>query len=193
MLPDGVLSTIAISGLFLGSKQLYCSPTRDYEDGGIALNDSSEGLRYQRWRCRIYGNYVVLDAEDVTPTVIFSGAVLTECSITFDQNMNYCLAVVEGGQAKLKWYDTAAGEMVVTVLDADVVTPRVSLDDKRDTQSAISDIILAYVRLGGLYYRQQRDRFETEYLLDAGPHTGINKIGMGNKLRMQFSMAGEAP
>jgi hypothetical protein len=103
------------------------------------------------------------------------------------------LAVVEAGQAKLQWFDTSVGEQVITFLDPDVVTPRVTLDDKRNRQSEIADVILAYVRLGGLYYRQQRDRFLIEYLLDAGPHTGINKIGMNKHFRLQFSMMGVAP
>jgi hypothetical protein len=193
MLPDGVLSTIPIPGLFLGSRMLFVSPTRDYEDGGIALNDPSQGLQYQRWRCRIFGDYVVLDAEEVLPQVIFVGAELTECSIAFDQSMRPALAVVEAGQAKLQWFDTSVGEQVITFLDPDVVTPRVTLDDKRNRQSEIADVILAYVRLGGLYYRQQRDRFLIEYLLDAGPHTGINKIGMNKHFRLQFSMMGVAP
>jgi hypothetical protein len=193
MIPDGALSTTPIPGLFLGSRMLFVSPTRDYEDGGIALNDPSQGLQYQRWRCRIFGDYVVLDAESVLPQVIFVGAELTECSIAFDQNMRPALAVVEAGQAKFQWFDTSVGEQVITFLDPDVVTPRVTLDDKRMRQTAIADVILAYVRLGGLYYRQQRDRFLIEYLLDAGPHTGINKIGMNKHFRLQFSMMGVAP
>jgi hypothetical protein len=193
MLPDGVLSTIPIPGLFLGSRMLFVSPTRDYEDGGIALNDPSQGLQYQRWRCRIFGDYVVLDAEEVLPQVIFVGAELTECSIAFDQSMRPALAVVEAGQAKLQWFDSSVGEQVITFLDPDVVTPRVTLDDKRPGQISNSDIILAYVRLGGLYYRQQSDRFLIEYFLDAGPHTGINKIGMNKHFRLQFSMMGVAP
>ena len=193
MLPDGVLSTTAFARMFAGYRRNYCSPTRDYEWGGIALNDPSGGLMYQRWRCRIYGDYVILDAEEVQPTAIYVGALLTECSIAFDQNMQPTLAVVEGGRAKLQWYDSGEGKQVVTVLDADVITPRVSQDEKRQSQTAYSDVILAYIRSGGLYYRQQRDRFKIEYLLDAGPHTGINKIGMNVGGRLQFSMAGIAP
>jgi hypothetical protein len=188
-----LLSNPPISGLFRGARALFVSPTRDYEDGGIALNDPSQGHLYQRWRCRIFGDYVVLDAEEVLPQVLFVGAELTECSIAFDQNMRPVLAVVEAGQPKLQWYDTSVGEQVITFLDPDVVTPRVTLDDKRPGQTGNSDIILAYVRLGALYYRQQSDRFLIEYLLDTGPHTGINKIGMNKHFRLQFSMMGVAP
>jgi hypothetical protein len=188
-----LLSNPPIPGLFLGSRALFVSPTRDYEDGGIKQNNPSSGHLYQRWRCRIFGDYVVLDAEEVLPQVIFVGAELTECSIAFDQNMRPTLVVVEAGQAKLQWFDSSVGEQVITFLDPDVVTPRVTLDDKRPGQISNSDIILAYVRLGGLYYRQQSDRFLIEYFLDAGPHTGINKIGMNKHFRLQFSMMGVAP
>ena len=62
------------------------------------------------------------------------------------------------------------GMVFTSILGA--VNPRVTLDDKRRGQTSSSDVILAYLRAGSLYYRQQRDRYLTEYLLTANPPCG---------------------
>lgn len=191
MMPDNVLSTVAINAAFSGARALPVTRTVDYEDGGIAIQDPSQGLLVQRWRARLINNEVIVDADSVEPFVLYSGEGVTEISLTFDQNMNPCLAFVQSGRAKLRWFDSVAGGIVITELAADVMTPRVSLDDKRATQTSNSDIILAYLRGGALYYRQQRERFQTERLLDAGPHRGLIKIGLTKNLRLQFMMRPE--
>ncbi len=187
-LPDNQVSATPVPSLMAGARGLGVTPMVDYEDGGIAIQDPSQGLLVQRWRARLIGEQVIVDAPSVPEFVLFEGAGITEISMTFDQNMRPCLAYVQGGRAKLWWFDSVPGEQVITELAEDVITPRVALDDKRPTQSANSDIILAYVRGGALYYRQQRERFQTERLLDAGPHAGVIKIGLDKGLRLQFFM-----
>ena len=66
---------------------------------------------------------------------------------------------------------------------------RCCLDDKRQSATAQgnNDIILAYVRAGKLYYRQQRDRYEVEYLLaEEIPAKVLTRIGMSKNYRLQF-------
>lgn len=202
MLPNGTLSTIPVPARFSGARSLPITKTIDYEDGGIAFSDPSQGLLYQRWRARIVGEDVVFDAPTVAPVVVFSQPGVTEISFTFDQNMRPVIAFVAGGRGYLRWYDTAVGDQVVTPLATDVITPRVTLDDKRSMQSAISDIILAYKRGSNLYYRQQRDRFTIEYDPTAdmpepertetraliARSGGLIKIGMSRQLRLQFML-----
>ncbi len=73
-------------------------------------------------------------------------------------------------------------------LPADARTPRCTHDDKRPRQSPVADIVLAYLRGGALYARQQRDRYQVEYLLDPGPHNGLAWVAMGRNLRLHFGM-----
>lgn len=191
MLPDGVLSTDAVIGNFIGGRAAAnVSNYLDYEDGGVALNDPSQGLLYQVWKARLtVSGDVMISAPNTPETLLYSGADITEISLTFDQNMRPALAFVQNDIAKLRWYDTLVSAQVVTEFDADVITPRVFLDDKRALESLISDIILVYSRGGSLYYRQQRDRFLNEYLLaaDIAPK-GIRKVGMNSKLRLQVQI-----
>lgn len=187
MMPDNVLSTVPINAAFSGARALPVTRLVDYEDGGIAIQDPSRGSLYQRWRGRLIDDEIILDAPEVEPFTVLSGPDLTELSFTFDQNMRPAVAYVQAGVAKLWWFDTVAGAQVTTTYPG-AITPRVILDDKRFTQTSNSDVILAYVRDGALYYRQQRDRFQTEQLLDAGPHVGLVKIGFNVQLRLQYLM-----
>lgn len=187
MMPGNVLSTEPINAAFSGARALAVTGLIDYEDGGIAIQDPSEGSQYQRWRGRLLGSDIILDAPEVEPFSVYSGEGITEFSFTFDQNMRPAVAFVQDGVAKLWWFDSVPGQQVITEYPG-AVTPRVILDDKRFTQTSNSDVILGYVRDGALYYRQQRDRFTIERLLDAGPHVGLVKIGFNVQLRLQYLM-----
>lgn len=92
---------------------------------------------------------------------------------------------MRGNTVSLYWYDTLAGGSVTTEY-SDAYNPTLSLDDKRMEQSATRDIIFAYLKSGNLYYRQQRDRYEIEYLLKENVSGSLIKSGMNENLRFQF-------
>lgn len=193
MMPDNVLSTTPVPARFVGARAGATSRTIDYEDGGVAIQDPSEGMLYQRWTARLFNSdmvdsYVALSAREVPEFVWLTVPYMTEISFSFDANMQPVVAYVAGGQAFLNWFDSADSIYKTTALDPEAITPRVSLDDKRYVASngyQISDVILAYVRAGNLYTRIQRERYETERLMatDVKP---LIKVGMSRALRLQF-------
>lgn len=193
MLLEDRLSLEPVPTRFFGARALPTSKIVDYEDGGIAIQDPSKGLLYQRWRALLLNpgeadSYVQLDASEVPAFTLVELPGLTEISIAFDQLMRPTLAYVQGGVSYLRWYDSAASTYVTDTIGADVITPRVTMDDKRFIATngyQTNDVILAYVRNGNLYYRQQRDRFTIERLLkeDVKP---LIKIGFNRGLRLQF-------
>lgn len=188
MLPQDVLSDQSVEAPFIGGRALPVKNEVDYETGGVAIQDPSKGLNYQVWRARILNDktQIVVDAENVGEAVLVTGFNITEVSLTFDQNMQPVVAYVEDRQAKMLWYDATIPSNVTLNLTG-AITPRVSLDDKRDNQSLASDVILAYLRDGSLYQRKQRERYDTERLLAANINKpGLIKIGMNTKLRFQF-------
>lgn len=193
MLPEDTLSTEPVNSAFEGASALPITQWVDYEDGGIAIQDGTLGLLYQVWRAEIKRNKTTgldeiwIGAEKVDPFLHRTAADITEVSLSFDRNMNLALAYVESDVAYLYWFDTTIPGYRTTTLGADVKTPRVTHDDKRELQSQNSDVILAYLKNGNLYYRQQRDRYETERLLQASVNSpGLVKIGMNKQLRLQF-------
>lgn len=192
-LPENRLSSQAFPAAFTGGRALSASPQRDFETGGIALSDPSQGHLVQVWKAEVVDNStIVISNEAAFEVSYYSDHNVTEVSLTFDQNMRPAIALVADGQAKLIWYDAQAAQEVVTELDADVRSPRVSLDDKRASQSALNDIILGYIRGRNLYHRLQRDRFEVEYLLAENvvptEEWYLRRMGMNAVNRFQFEI-----
>lgn len=160
--------------------------------GGVALNDTSKPLNFQVWQLE-YDN--TTGAATLTSSITGHSSVvltrpdITELSLAFDQNMRLFIAFVQAGQAKFYWYDPIAEAMVFDEATLGAATnPRCTLDDKRSTQIPVSDIVLAYVRAGSLYYRSQQDRYTVEYLW----LTGVSEllfVGMAAG-RLQFAYKG---
>ena len=184
-LPEDKLSTTPVVDEFLGAASLPISPLVSFTDGGVALDDPSLGLMYQVWSAKIEDDKIILYASNRPETVLYEGLNLTAVSLAFDRNMRANYIYTEGGVTYLRWYDTSVNAMVTTTLGADYITPHIDMDDKRPEASDISDIILAYVRDGALCYRQQRDRYRIERVLDV-EWVGIKKIGMSINYRFQF-------
>ena len=188
MLPQGRLSTVSRPAPLSGGRANSITNKIDYEEGPVDIEDSSQGLRVQTWKGQVYDQGVFL--EDVTGnrTDVLIQPNITEMSFTFDQNAKPIIVYVLYGQTKLWWFDTAVNDRVITDFGAGLLSPRLFLDDKRSMASSINDVLLGYVRIGNLYYRQQRDRYAVEYLLATGVVGTLKKIGMGTNLRVQFIM-----
>lgn len=190
MLPDDSASSIAVPDLMLAPDSYVTSPLVDYEMGGVALNDASQGLRVKTWQLYVAGNTVTVKPEGGNATALFSRAGISELALAFDQNMRPAVAFLQSQRLYLYWFDSQSGGFVFTSFGA-ATSPRLALDDKRPSQlGPRSDIILAYIRDDALWYRQQRDRFLIERKLrdNLVPGTRLRAMGMGKALRMQFEL-----
>jgi len=190
MLPENRLSTEAKPSTFI--EPIKRTPFADTEYGGVALGDPSQGMLAKLWACEYnkQTGEVTISAPGVAPTVLFTREGISDIALAFDQNMRPFVAFVENDVGKFYWYDPIAQANVFAedVL-GNIVTPRCQLDDKRPSQVASSDIVLAYMKGADLCFRQQRDRFGVEYILAAGVGGKLIDIGMNHKLRFQFRIA----
>lgn len=164
--------------------------SEDYELGGVAIQDPSQGLQVRVWRAYIVqAKYIYIDSPGVAHTAWYESETnsLTEVSLSFDQNMRPVLAFVENFEAKFQWYDTVTETQIITNLGSNVISPRVSLDEKRQFFGQVSDVLLCYIRDGNLCLRQQRDRYGVEYIIAPAPEGYyIHKVGMSTGLRFQW-------
>lgn len=175
-----------------------------YQQGGIALNDASQGLQVQLWTLRAVPTGGILDpvdlilwADTVAPITILSVVGVTSVSLAFDQNMQPAIAYVANGRAKLYWFDTTIPGFTTIDYGTTVTTPRVVLDDKRGffIDSGQSSIILGYISNDNLCIRDQHDRFTIEYVLQGDLSTllfnpALWKIQMNDRQRLQFLLRG---
>lgn len=191
MIPQ--VSKVPIVGLIFSPDNLPKRPTIDYELGGIGLQNPSMGLMFQTWR----GWYdrdsqsVFLESSNTPPTVIFEQQGIIWLSFCFDQNMRWsAVYTLDDDTSYLRWYDSSSGDYAITELKSGVISPLLSLDDKRELQVGSSDIILAYIQNETAYIRVQQERFQI-------PHVWAEKIpkdwiirnfGMSDELRLQMEI-----
>lgn len=189
MLPNDTASSLDVPGRFLPTDAKKSGRLVDFERGGIAINDASQGHNVQDWKLSVVDNAVTLTPEIGSPTVLFSTAGISELSLAFDQNMRPVVGYIHGGVLKIRWYDGTIPGYRTDVYD-EAQNPKLALDDKRTARAAFSDVIVAYIRNTTLYFRQQRDRFENEYTLEENlaTNTKLRNIGMSRNWRLQFEL-----
>lgn len=168
-------------------------PTIDYEIGGIGLQDPSQGLMVQTWRCWFDRDRsaVMVESPNTPPEKIFEQNDLVWLSFCFDQSMRWsAVYTLKDGESYIRWYDSLAGDYAITPLDEDVITPFLTLDDKRAIMLGSSDIILAYIQNETVYLRVQRERFQVPHVWqeDIPKEWIIRNFGMSNKLRLQMEI-----
>jgi hypothetical protein len=204
MLPNNALSTTLEYSQFLPPDNLPPSDMVDYEEGGVALSDGSQGLQVQVWTLQGIPTGglsdpvdVVISAPNTEATTLFSRVGISKVALAFDQNMHPFVAFVQNGQATFWWFDTTVLQFVFTDLPTGSTDTCCCIDDRRSLQTltGFNDIILAYIRDDNLYYRQQRDRYTTEYLLVGDLSTivinpQLAKVAMNGKSRLQFFLKG---
>ena len=195
MLPNHILSAPSELGSFLfprtAARRYAVDGLSDQHLGGVALNDSSQGLIVKTWMALIVGNDIVIEAPGVAPFTILTIPGVIWVALAFDQAMRAFVAYVTPTDAKYYWYDTSIAGYTTSTLPAGTTRVFASLDDNRPSQSSTSDIILSYVRAGVLYFRAQRDRYTVEYML--GPFVGkLIQAGMSTVNRYQFSGINES-
>lgn len=198
MLPAGEISSSAVISGFAfpvkGPKEE--DKLQDWELGGVALNNSSEGLLVKVWRAFATKDTdtgtvsVFVEAPGVPAALLFTGPDITEIALSFDQNMNPFVAYTQGSAAKIYWYDPLVPGMTHTTLPAGCRTLRCTMDERRSAFVADSDILLCYIRAGNFCIRYQRERYLTEHILRSGVGANCQLVSMarnnGNRIQWRL-------
>ncbi|MBI1450375.1 hypothetical protein IL972_00285 [Acinetobacter sp. FL51] len=183
-LPKYSLSLIQVPMSFL--VPLRNNQLIDYEWGGIDIQNSLQGLLVGIWQCFYEDREIKITNGDKIYSLILDVENVTAVSLAFDFNMNPNVVYVTNGKTYFWWYDTVAQKHITTEYGGDFISPQLSLDDHRLHQSANADIIFAYIRNAKLCYRQQRDRYQIEYVLGDAKNQKLTQIGMSKNYRFQF-------
>jgi hypothetical protein len=197
MLPQQALSTTPQkAGFLFPDNVVRRTELEDYEMGGLALSDPSEGLLYQAWQGEINATSKIATLTPLdtgSPVDIFTETVTpVEFSFSFDLNMRpFSVTRFADNTAKLRWYDASIPGNTITTY-TDILSCMLCLDDKRPVNSGQADVLLTYLKTDNkLYFRAQRERFLIEYLLGdlVAPGLRITNFGMGKNLRVQWRIA----
>lgn len=189
-LPENILSVPAVPTPYLFPDSQERELLIDFELGGVALNDPSQGLLVQRWTLTLVGDDVTIEPDSGGTEVLFTFTGITEISLAFDQNMHPFVTYIRDGDAWYWWFDPLVPGQVHAQMALDVKDTRCTIDDKRSQFQASSDIILAYKKGDGLFMRIQRDRFTIEYDLLFSTPVPFHTFGMTENLRVKFEFRG---
>lgn len=188
MMQGDRLSSVPVPGAWIGAGALPSTRLLCLEDGPRGIQDPDAGASFQVWRGEVVRNQCIISAPNHAAQVIYTGSDITDFSFTFDTNARLCHCVTDGGVTRFFFFNTLTGQPDELTLPG-VTTPKCTLDDRRVTQTTEADVMLAYLKPdGGLYYRQQRDRYTIERLLSAGPFTALEKMYKSSTLRLQFEV-----
>lgn len=201
MIPNNQLVQPAIISSFLPPDNIETGPLEDYELGGVGLSDPSQGLQYQVWHMLVTGTgvstAVYVSAPNTPSTLLFSSPNITWARLAFDQNMRPVISFVDQSGPRFWWWDPTIPGQTFTSLPSTAGVPACTMDDKRplETRLGFNDVIISYVNNGNLVFRQERDRYNTEYVLFTNivsiiSNAFVNKIGMGIGLRLMFDVRG---
>lgn len=193
MIPEDRFSEATIKGVLLNPWTRRPDLSRHW--GPVALYDASAGLLVKLWECRVQPGSaeLLLSASGVPEHVWYTHSKsVEEVSLAFDQNAQPVIAFTDvDGDRWLRWFDPVPNEFVTDSINY-AETPRVTLDDARESGIFNSDVILGYVRDGLVRYRRQRDRFLTEFTPPIGvggapaQANALRHISMNSNLRLEF-------
>lgn len=193
MFDDNSLSSTPVPVPFIGARREVTKKKIDRANGGIAIRDPSHGLWYQTWTAEVVTDqiletdYIMISAPNTPAFSVYQGWGITEISLAFELSCNPVVAFVENGISKVRRWNWDIEQYVTEEIGAFCQDPKVCVDEPRSENGINSDVILAYIKDAALYMRRQRDRYQTEFLLDEGPFLELQKVGMG-ALRLQFQV-----
>lgn len=193
MFHENTLSTESVPAPFSYPRNIPKSANLDFEYGGVAIQDGSQGLRVRVWRGEYLGGSILISADGIAPITFATEADIIDIGISFDQNMNpFACWELEDGTARFRWFDSTVPGFVTTTLPSGSYDVRCAHDDTRDIQvtGGVSDVILSYLRAGSLYFRLQRERYLTERLLSSAiGERRLIQTGLNEQLRFQWRLS----
>lgn len=191
MLPDGIITSTPFVSNFLNTNLEVFNPLKYSVMGSMSLIDPSKGRLVKKWIAEYSNGNITVKPEDGPIVFTLPQSDVKVLSLAFTTNMDITLAWVTSVGIKLYYFNS----LTSTYITREFIGPSSCLVcvDKADLfYSAESDVILSYTLNGKLYYRQQRDRYDTEYLIGttnkllmrAGPNVGN---------RLQFELVDKYP
>lgn len=199
MIPYARLATSPPGELIYPDSLFDCeNPTADYELGGYELYYPDGPLEDTVWEALTDGETITLRylPDGPSEVLVTAEGEITEVNLTFDDEMYPYVTWVEDDVVYLQWHDQ-------TLVLEDAYSPRLTLDDKRDGQELLRDVLFFYLRnLPGeaicgsvppvLCYRQQREQFSVERMLAriSTDATGLGAVGMNTEHQLQINLCG---
>jgi hypothetical protein len=187
VIPNNAFTTIPVVGTFLYLQDVLYPPLTQTVMGGIALNDPSQGRLYQPWTVAYDGTNILVNPGSAAVVFTLAAADVTSVSLAFDSSMAIVLCWTTSTGAAIYYYDTVSAAYTTRTFSG-FTSCRVCVDDPRAFNTGASDVIFGYTNAGSLCYRQQRDRYNIEYIIISTAKL-LTRMGPSTVDRLQFETA----
>jgi hypothetical protein len=188
MIPGNTFTPTPIVGTFLYLQSLPYNPLSQTVMGGVALQDGSQGRLVKPWTVFYLNGLIQVRPENNAVVFTLPATDVQTVSLAFDANMSLVIAWQTSTDANIYYYDTITASYITRNFPG-VISCRVCVDDPLEFYTAQSDVIFGYTLSGNLNYRQQRDRYDIEYLIKPTSKYLI-KMGPSSVNRLQFELFG---
>lgn len=185
-----VPSTTPVYGPWLYRMRSRKVPLIDYERGGVALDDPSQGLDGYDWTVKYdpadSGIYVWReDQGEASKVLLLTKPGVTRICLAFDQNMRAHVAWEDASGVTLRRYNgTAMEEMPIP----NASSPCLTLDIHQLEFVTNSDILLGYNNGTNLCVRVQREVYAVEHVQGDVGNAPLMMMGANTSFRMQWRM-----
>lgn len=153
---------------FVPPRNQYYPLDVGYSLGGVAINDTSQGLASHVWKSFLRGNDICVQREGLAEyEVVATLEGVIQLDLAFDQTMRPFVCFSTSEKSGYIHFNPLNSVYEIIDLPSDVRYPCCSLD--YTDNSSISDIYMAYTRGGVLYYRLQRERYLIEHSIASVP------------------------
>jgi len=186
MIPANTFTPIPVISNFQAPYDLPYQPLTQHVLGGVAIGNPSLGRQVKIWTVNYNGVSITVKPIDGPIAFTLVAADVQTVSLAFDNNMGLVIGWMTSIDAKLYYYDTLLAAYTIRTF-VGPTSCRVVVDDARDFYTAQSDVIFGYTMAGNLYWRQQRDRYDVQYLI--GPTANLLRKmapNVGNRLQFQL-------
>lgn len=174
------------------NKPVYISKNpHELELGPLVLSDSGGDISAAWWLFEYEegvvwaSRYNQTNGQFENKAAVVSVPEIKRLSATFDQLGRPMVFFDTGTELKLFWFDPVAVANTITVF-GEGKYPFATFDIRWDTSNPRSDVLLFYIRAGGIYYRLQRDRYAIEYATPVTHGARILEADMTVDYRLQL-------
>lgn len=157
----------------------------DFEQGGIALNNGSQGTDVQLWSGIYTGGDFVLSAPSAAPTSVWSRPGVIRFGFSFDQNMQPVIAYEDAAGAHVRFFGNN-GQFDIQDLEAGATNVCISADDNRSFNTVNRNVILGYNVGNSLNARVQLESYRTPHVLDGAFPYALTACGPGTNYRYRY-------
>ena len=193
MIPGNTFTSTPITGDYLPPVSDTYTPLLETVYGGVNIGDPSRGRLYRLWTISYDGTHINVAKQGLAPSLILPVAGVKSVSLSFDSNMGVVIAYQTNAGGTLYYYDTLTNAYIYRSFPS-TNTSRVAVDQAAPFYNANSDVIYAYTNGTNLCYRQQRDRYNIEYIV--GPvyaNSILTRVALSSVNRLQFELLNGIP